>query len=321
MKKLLLSCLFLNIMLILSAQINPNRQQLTAPEFRPGTFQLWIPSFLPGIMEDSTTAFSFHDTLIYNLNGQIFPGGYSIPKNIRGQKLSTPWETIIEMTDAYRKKDRQRILNLYNYSSAEKVRDFLNDTDATGFLDYVSKAANAHLKILGGIDYDNGFVVFVKDSLHGVHINYLVKEGEQYKLSSLEDNKAALWNIMNYFNYEPKPPVPVKGIIFPDSIDINGGVDIRFHVPEAGNWAAVYLPIAGESVRLLVQDNGAHDLDPSKGTIEFTLPGVVFINPGTYNFYIASFNYPAQRVTKNYFLSDAKYKIKVYEKKDDAYSY
>jgi len=321
MKRFLLSLLLLNAVLIISAQSRLKTPLPQLPAFQPGTFQLWIPSFLPGVMDDSVNAFNFHDTLIYNLNGQIFPGGYLLPKNSRGQKLSTPWETIAELVDAYKKRDRQRIVDLYNYTSADKVAEFLNGADANSFLDYVSKSANASLKIMGGIDYGNGIVVFVKDSIHGVHLNYLVKEGPTYKLSTLEDDKAVLWNIMNYFNYVPKPPVAVKGIGLPDSLNINGAVDVRIRVPEAGDWVGIYLPTPGESIRLLVQDNGPHDLDPDKNVIEFSIPGVIFITPGTYTFYIASFNYPAQRVTKNYFLSDAKYKIKVYEKKDDYDSY
>ena len=83
-------------------------------------------------------------------------------------------------------------------------------------------------------------------------------------------------------------------------------------LPEASRWVAIYFGQAGDPIKALVQDNGPNDLDRQKKVVRFRVPASIFPTPGTYDFYISSFNYPVQRISANFFHADAKHVIKVF---------
>ena len=216
------------------------------------------------------------------------------------------------MISAYSNKNVAAIIDLYDARSKAKIRGVLSGSQGKEFLEYVSQAVNANLKILGGFEYQDGFMAYTKDDINGLHENFMVKENNKYKLASLDDKLPTGWNIALFLKFDPKPVIPLKNIQLPDSLQIDDSVNIKVSLPEAHRWVAVYADTVGEPIRLIVQDNGADDHDPMDKQISFYLEARRFIGPGTYTFYISSFNYPVQRVSKNFFLPEAKHLIRIY---------
>jgi len=316
MKKQLLFLFFLlTAVTALNAQHtkSPQKKYTTTigPSFKSKKIVLLVPSFLPGIMKDSSASLR-NDTLVYDLNGQLFDNGYKLFPGKGSVSLSTPWQTLMEMTDAYSKKDTNRIIALYAADSKEKIKAILSGNQAGDFLDYVSKASHANLTLLGGIHYKNGFMAYTKDDVYGLHENFIIKENNKYKLAALDDKSPTGWNIAIYFKDDPKPMVPLKNISLPDSLQIDDSATVKITLPEAGRWVAIYLGNPGESVSLNVQDNGMNDYDPMEKQVALHLKGGIFIAPGTYTFYISSFNYLVRKISKDFFSDDAKHTITIY---------
>ena len=280
------------------------------PIYNPQLFKLSIPAFLPGIMSDSA-GLLHDDTLSYLLKGQIFNTPFSIGRSKKKLKELSPWETMMELAEAYLKKDKKKLIDLYDVSSGEKIRQLLSDSDSNKFLQYASEASRSNLKIIAGIDYQGGVMVYSKDDKFGLHANYMQKVDGVYKLVALDDLTSTGWNLGLYFKNNPGPMFPVKTVLLPDSIGIESSMTIVIILPEASRWVAIYFGKAGDPIKALVQDNGPNDLDRQKKVVRFRVPASIFPTPGTYDFYISSFNYPVQRISANFFHADAKHVIKV----------
>lgn len=282
------------------------------PPFLNNKLVFVIPAFLPGVMDDST-ALVRSDSLFYNVKGQLFEKeGYRITPNKKRNALETPWQTLFELINAYWNKDKQKIIDLYMNDSKEKVKSLLLGKRSQEFLTYVSKAAHSNLRILGGIQYKQGFMAYTIDDTFGVHTNYMVKEDGKYKLSALNDNSHTAWNIALYFKFNPKPIMPLSNLIIMDSLKLSDSAKVNIVLPEAGRWVALYFGNPGEPVPLLVQDNGINDLNPQPSHITFYIKGSMFLTEGGYTYYVSSFNYPVQRISKNFFIESAKYNIRIY---------
>ena len=296
-------------MIFLNAVAVVNAQQ-PLPGFSLENKTIYVPAFLPGIMKDPT-AILRNDTLIYTLKSQLFPNGLQVKSGKVFKSPANPWQALYEMTDAFSKMDKKRIIALYNSASKEKISSLLSGDKGMAFLDFVNKATHSGLWILGGLQYQNGFLAFTKDSLFGLHENYIVPENNQYKLATLDDNSPTGWNIGLYLKYNPRPMMTVQHLSMPDSLSINDSIAVRISLAEHGRWISIYLPVPGTAVSMLVQDNGVNDNDPTPGVISFELKGRIFISPGSYSFYISSFNFPVQRVSSNFISEVAGYSIRI----------
>ncbi len=280
------------------------------PTFNPQPFKLYIPAFLPGIMEDASAELR-NDTMIYSLEGQVFKGGYKIAATSAPLPLINPWQTLYAMTDAYAKRNKQKIIDLYSPDSKAKIQNVVNGPNAAKFFEVVSKAA-PKLELLAGVNYQNGFAVYTQDDEYGLHENYMKKVGDAYRLSALSDKSPTGWNLALYFKFDPKPLLPVSNVSMPDSIKYDDSTTIRLTVPVAGRWVGVSLGQPGLLI-MMAQDNGMNDFDPSPGRVAIHVKGNMFFNPGTYEFYIYSLNFPVQRVSMNFIKPELKYSIKIAE--------
>lgn len=280
------------------------------PPFNPQPFKLYVPAFLPGIMEDGSATLR-NDTLVYDLVGQVFSGGYKIVRGGVYGSLLTPWHTLYAMTDAYAKRNKQAIINLYATASKNKIRQVVNGPQAPKFFEVVSRAA-PKLRLLAGINYQQGFAVYTEDDEYGLHENYLIREGTAYRLSALKDGSPTGWNIASYFRFKPAPLLPVQNVSLPDSINVEDSATVSFTVPEPGRWAGLSLGELGPLL-LLAQDNGLNDFDPAAGRVTVHLKGSMFFTTGSYEFYIYSLNFPVQRVSLNFIKSEGKHVIKITE--------
>ncbi len=290
--------------------VNPISAQ-DVPGFNPQSLTLSIPAFLPGIMDD-TTALLHNDTLSYVLRGQIFNLPYKIVTTKRKRIGNSPWTVLLELADAYGRKDKKKIIDLYDEGSRDKITQLLSGSESGTFLQYASDAVHSNLKIVGGIEYQSGFMVYSKDDKYGLHVNFMLKGVDGYKLAVLDDQSPTGWNLGLYFKNNPGQLIPVKNVLLPDSISIENTMTVVIILPEASRWVAIYFGKAGEPIKALVEDNGPNDLDKQKKVVRFRVPASIFPTPGTYNFYISSFNYPVQRISANFFLPDARHVIKVF---------
>jgi hypothetical protein len=287
------TCFLLLICLGLQAQ--------NLPTFNSKKVTLAVPAFLPGLMADSLNAVAKNDTLFYTLQGQVFARGFAVPVGNPYTTLSTPWQTIFTMADAYAKKNKQAIINLYEPSSKSKVQSLLQGSGGNDFLSSVSVAAKANLRILAGFVYKEGWLVFTKDDLYGLHENYIIKQGTKYKLSALDDSSPVGWNVALYFKFEPKLPLPIAAITLPDSVRIESDTAvINLTVPSPRNWVAVFYGNPGSNAALLVQDNDINDFDKRPGKMTLHLPGTRFLDKGNYTLYFVCLNYPVQRFSPNF---------------------
>lgn len=298
---------------IIVCSINLIIAQSKLPAFTKGKVQLRIPTFMPGIMADSTVATYTNDTMNYTLNGYLFKdGGFRVPVNTKpvSIKSSTPWETITEMANAYLQKDTKSITSLYGPSSKNKIENILYGKQKNEFLDYLSKCEN--VTILGGFDYHNGFMVITKDNAYGIHENYLVKESNQYKLEALDDKAVTSWNVSLYYKFNPKPMITNLNASFPDSIKLFDSTRISCVVPEPGRWISVYLNQLYGPTLMLIQDNGQNDMDATPGKITFSFKAISLMTKGMKDVYMASFNFPVQKVSPSIVVNAAKHILKVY---------
>lgn len=266
-----------------------------------------VPNFLPGIMEDAT-AITKNDTIHYHLQGQFF---MNAPLTIDNLPLPYPWKVINEMVDAYKQENKVKIEELYDGKSKQKITDLLNGNHSKEMMNYVQNAAVSNLRILAGVGYKNGLMVYTKDDTYGLHENFIVVENGKYKLSALEDSSALLWNIGLYCKFEPKAMSAVD-IKTPDSLNLNHIIQLTFKMEDADMWVAVYTEEPGQPVQLLVQDNGINDLDPDPLKIKFNLAGRQFISKGEKTFYIGSSNYPIQKISTQILLIELKRKITIF---------
>ncbi len=301
------------LVLILLYSTNLIIAQVKIPAFTKGKVKLKFPTFMPGIMADSTVATYTNDSMIYTLNGYLFKaGGFKVPVNNNPViiKSTTPWETITEMTNAYLQKDSKSISKLYGPSSQKKIDNILNGSQKDDFLDYVSKSKN--VTILAGFDYHTGFMVITKDNTYGIHENYLVKEGTQYKLEALDDKFATSWNVALYYKFNPKPMITNINASLPDSIKLFDSVRVSCTVPEPGRWVGVYLNQLYGPTLMQIQDNGQNDMDPTPGKITFSFKAISLMTKGMKDVYVASFNFPVQMVSPSIVVNGARHVIKVY---------
>ncbi len=297
------------LIIFLQACLFADAQQALPPVSLKNT-TLRVPAFLPGIMNDPSASLQ-NDTLIYNINAQVFPKGLPVKPGKAYKNAVTPWETLAEMIDAYNKKDKKRIIALYTSGSQQKISDILNGDQSVAFLDYVNKATGSNLRIMGGMDYQNGFMAYSKDDVYGLHENFMTIENKMVKLTSLNDQSVTSWNIGLYFKFEPGPMIPLKNLSIPDSLGVSDSIKLRVTLPDKGRWIAIFKNEPDGPVPLLVQDNGIHDSDPVMGLVSFQFKGSIFTAPGEFEFYAASFNFPVQRVSKNFFTGHAPYRIKI----------
>lgn len=294
--------------MLLSFSSAYSQKALPAFAFKKITFR--IPAFMPGVADDS--AFLRNDTLIYDTEGQLFAKGYNVSINKTYPALSSPWQTIFTMAYAYAHRDRNGIISLYDNSTRPRVSNFLAKPASQQFLNEVSRAAKANLVVLAGFKYDNGYMVYSRDDVMGIHQNFIVKEGNKYKLAAMNDSFPMRWNIGIYLKFMPGPMGAVTGISLPDSLAYDDSVRVSVTVPQAGRWLAVFTDKVGDGVPLLVQDNGLNDLDATAGKVSFFFYGGTFINRGKYVFYITSFNYPVMRVSKDFFIPQSRHTISIY---------
>jgi hypothetical protein len=284
--------------------------QQTVPDFNITHQTIYIPAFLPGISNDPTAILQ-NDTLIYKLDGQFFPKAFPFKTGKTFNSQATPWQTIIEMADAFLKLDRPRIIGLYDAGSKPKISNLLSMNRSSAYLGYVNKASRANLRILGGMNYQNGFLAFTKDDLYGLHENFMIKEKNQYKLSALEDESPAGWNIGLYLKYEPGPMTVLNDLAFPESLGLEDSVHLTVTLPGNGRWVTIFTGVPGAPVSLLAQDNGINDLDPAPGKMLLQFRGSLFMLTGEHVFFVRSFNYPVQRVSQNFISTGGRYKIKI----------
>lgn len=282
------------------------------PLFQPEPLRIQIPTYLPGMMNDPF-ALKQNDTLVYYFNGILFQkNSHKVSRN-RGVQLSTPFETINELVDAYVKKDKDRIVNLYNAASEEKVRKYINGPQGNDFLTYVRSTAMGTISFVAAIEYKNGYIVFIRDNEAKVHLNYLVREGEEYKLSVFEDDQPTSWNLNVFFHYAPEPMMPVKKVAIPTSLSWKDSVLVQFTLPAGKSYAAVFSGQTDENPLLVIQDNGSHDLNNTKNKVSFYLPAYLFGATGSHNFYIGGFNYPVMKSSRSFFKKEAEYTIVIKE--------
>ena len=293
--------------IILFSLLKTVNAQTSKSMFTLKDFEINIPTFLPGIMEDAN-AIVKNDTIRYHLQGQFF---MNAPLTIDKLPLPYPWKVINEMVDAYKQENKAKIEALYDANSKQKIAELLNGSHSKEMMNYVQNAAVSNLRILAGVGYKNGLMVYTKDDTYGLHENYIVVENGKYKLAALEDSSALLWNVGLYFKFEPKALFAVD-IKTPDSLNINHIIQLTLKMEDADMWVAVYNEEPGQPVQLLVQDNGINDLDPDPLKIKFNLSGRQFINKGEKTFYIGSSNYPIQKISTQILLPELKRKITIF---------
>src|SRR4051812_3167528 len=82
------------------------RGSLELPKFVSVPIRFNIPTFIPLVQVDSDVK-AVNDTLHYIVNGEFFSGqGLAIPHLLTGSlPLSSPWETMAQLTKALREKD------------------------------------------------------------------------------------------------------------------------------------------------------------------------------------------------------------------------
>lgn len=286
--------------------------QNLVPPFVPQDMQLDIPAFLPGLMNDPA-ATTKNDTLHYSLTGMIFRSGYRIYSGSKNLPHADPFETLFELVDAYIKKDKDRIIGLYNRSSSDAISKLLNGPEAGEFLNYVNATAHGSLELFGAFEYQNGYLTFVRDNDGKVHPNYIVKEGSEYKLSTFTDNKATSWNLSMYFSAMPLPMVPLKTAIRKESMAASDSVMLQISVPTNTPYVALFTGKAGATAPLMVIDNSKADLNLTKGRVSFYVPGYLFSKEGENDFYLAAFNYPVSFVSSNFFVKEAAHSISIHK--------
>jgi hypothetical protein len=282
--------------------------QQVLPPFKPEAFELKMPVFMPGLMNDPS-ATRVGDTLICKYQGQLFTDKQALLGSLGSKNRNTPWEVVDEMTEAYMKKDATKINSLYNEASKSQIENMTIGANANQYLEYVGKAKN--VRLLGGIEYGSGFMVFSSDDTYGMHENYLVKEKGKYRIAALDDKSTVSWNMGVYLKCKPQPMRAITGLTFPDSAKMSDSLLVEANVKE-NYWVECYFGDPGNLIPIRIMDNGPGDLDPQLGKVRLYIKASLFGIAGTYDLYIASFNYQILQVAKSLMTVEAKYHVKFY---------
>lgn len=292
---------------LLLTQLIPEGSAQKIPAFDPQKVSIAIPAYLPGIMDDGSAVLR-NDTLFYSLQGQVFPKGTPLRSARRFPKPANPWEAVYEIATAYSLGDRKAILSLYDTKTRPMVDSLLQSKDAGVFLGTVRKATVSDLRLMGGFSYRDGFLAVSRDTSFGPHLNYIVREGETYRLSSLEDDAATSWNLGMFYKYQPGPRIDIDSLGLPDSLRFRDALHIRVDLKARGRWVTVCPTTPNSQILHQAQDNGMNDLDPAVGKVWISINTGRFMSPGEYSFHVVSLTHPVDRVSET-FLKGRSYRI------------
>ncbi len=269
-----------------------------------------FPAFVSGMMPDSTAALS-GDTFVYKVPGQWFLEQPVLLGQNSTPALSTPYETLNELVIAFAGKNSDKIISLYSPAERSQIRDVIKGTQGGELLDYYAGAKNVVL--LGAIKYRNGFMLYSKDDLYGVHENYITIKNGKYYITPLNDGNAAInWNIGLYLKHQPKPLNELPTFSFPDSLSTGDSIKIESAVPEK-YWIHAFYSTPREMIPYRIEDNGPQDLNPELGKIKFYIQGAYFPGgKGEKLFYLASTNFPVMYVAPTLLKFGRAYKLKLF---------
>ena len=282
-------------------------QTVKPPAFNPQRVTVAIPAYLPGIMPDSVAVLR-NDTLFYTLVGQTFGNGIPLKAGPRYPGRANPWQVMGELASAYAKGDPIAIRGLYDAKSRPRVDSLLNSADAEPFLRSVRKATGSDLRLLGGFAYHDGFLAFSRDTALGMHLNYIVREGDRHSLSALNDPAPTSWNLGMFYKYMPGPRIDFDGLVLPDSLKFRDTLFIRADLKESNRWVVVCPPTPNTQILFQAQDNGMNDRDPAVGRVEMAIGTRRFMSPGEHVFHVVSLTHPVDRVSET-FLKGRAYRI------------
>ena len=269
------------------------------PLFDPQKASIAIPAYLPGIMDDSS-AILRNDTLFYSMRGQSFKPGIPLRPGRRYPSPKNPWEVMYELATAYGTGDGKAIQSLYDAKSRPKIESLLQSADAEVFLKTVRKATTSDLRLMAGFIYQDGFLAVSRDSTYGPHLNYILREGDRSRLSSLEDASPSSWNLGMFYKYMPGPRLDLDSLKLPDSLRFRDTLHIRVDLREKGRWVAVCPPTPHTQILFQAQDNGLNDRDPTVGKVWISLNTGRFMSPGDYRFHVVSLTHPVDRVSETF---------------------
>jgi hypothetical protein len=282
-------------------------QTVKPPAFNPQSVVVAVPAYLPGIMPDSS-ALLRNDTLFYTLVGQTFGKGIPLKPGPRYPSRKDPWQVMGELASAYAKSDPNAIRDLYDAKSRPRVDSLLNSADAEPFLKSVRKATGSDLRLLGGFDYHDGFLAFSRDTALGMHLNYIVREGDRHSLSALNDPAPTSWNLGMFYKYMPGPRIDLDGLALPDSLKFRDTLIIRADLKERNRWVVVCPRTPNTQILFQAQDNGMNDRDPAVGRVEMAIGTRRFMAPGEHVIHVVSLTHPVDRVSET-FLKGRAYRI------------
>ncbi len=282
-------------------------------EFKP--VEIKFSAGFTGLMNDPTHKIG--SELVYKYNGQLFDKtDGQLPAKEDGfdgtTKRSTPWETIGELIYAYREKNFDKILSLYNLTTQDQLIALLAGDKKEKFLNHVSKITEA--KILAGFEYKEGILVIYESKELGISSCYMLKKKKKYVLASFNDDGPEAWNLSLYFKFKPEP-ITVPLIQTPlDSFGSAETKRIDFKLNKANNFITVCGDKLGQAVLYNLKDNSEYDLNPEPGVVGIDFNKTKSAMPKEYTLYIAETNYPLTMVSEPIIKAAKGFTFKVYKK-------
>ncbi|NTW33542.1 MAG: hypothetical protein HGB12_13125 [Bacteroidetes bacterium] len=269
------------------------------PVFKTESLTIAFPKYIDGCMIDSIH--TKNDSLIYNINGQIFKSNAGhimvISEGFNGAtKKETPWETLTELVAAYQNKDVDKIIGLYSANSQNLITTLLKGDSSKVFLDYLSKVKK--VDVLIGFEYLNGYYAIIETD-YGIKSNYFIKENGVYKISALDDKGTMAWNLSLYCKFKPEPLLKPIILTQIDTINFKDNKDFSAKLNKKGNWLIIFKNNPGEPIMLRCMDNfNGMDMNNEEGLITVKIAGKFFFKPGLYSLYIVESNFPATMVSE-----------------------
>jgi hypothetical protein len=272
--------------------------------------QIIFPAFISGMLRDTSAKLS-GDTFIYRLRSQWFIDQPLPLGKKESPGRSTPFETMNELVIAYATKNAGRIVELYRPDARKKISELLTRDQKEEVLNYFAGAKNVVL--LAILQIQNGYLIYTRDDIYGVHENYLTLYQGKYYATPLDNHRSATrWNIGLYLKFLPKPFFELPLFTFPDSISITDSLKIECSLP-AGYHIQMFHESPGQLIPYRIEDNGPQDLAAEAGKILFYMSADGFpVVDGKYSFYLTSSNFPVAKISPSLLRKGRKYTLKKY---------
>lgn len=307
MKNIILASLMVNTFIAVSAEDR-------IPKFEVAPVEVAFSATFTGIQPDASHKSG--DNLIYKFTGQVFGPGMDGQLQLEGfsgkTDRKTPWETLTELVNAYKRKDYEKIMSLYSKVSRDDLDAMLAGDMKDKYLNHIGKIQSA--QIIAGFEYKGGFLVIYQAKGIGMSTCYMTQSKKKFLITAFKDDGPESWNLSLYFKFKPEPMKQPELITKMDSFEVSDSKSFSFRLSKPGNWLVVFKDKVGEGTLYNAQDGSNGDVNKEEGVMDVEFNSRKVSSNKDYTLYAVETNYPVTMVTETLIKNAMRFGFRVYKK-------